>query len=104
MGDRNGPEHAKVNKEQHLQLKVCIDDFMKSKKNDVGVSGRQQYETSMSLLISVFGEEFLVTEFTGKEVIKFKNVVLETKSGRYINGVEQTLSPLCQDSCRLSFS
>lgn len=89
---RKVERNLKVNKEQHLQLKVCIDDFMKSKKNDVGVSGRQQYETSMSLLISVFGEEFLVTEFTGKEVIKFKNVVLETKSGRYINGVEQTLS------------
>ncbi|APE05740.1 hypothetical protein BM528_08115 [Alteromonas sp. RW2A1] len=89
---RKAERNLKVKREHHLQLKVCIDNFMKSKINDVGLSGRQQYETSTNLLLSVFGEEFLVTEFTGKEVIKFKNVVLEMKSGRYIKGIEQTLS------------
>lgn len=42
----------------------------------------------LNLLLLVFDEKFLVIEFFGKEVIKFKNVVMGMKLGWYINGVE----------------
>jgi integrase len=88
---RKAERKAKIERERHLTLRICIAEFRKSKFAEVGISGQQQYDTSLNLLQSIFGDEFLVTEFTGQEVIKFKNALLETKSGRKLKGIEQTL-------------
>ncbi|GBL05792.1 hypothetical protein KUL10_31220 [Glaciecola sp. KUL10] len=88
---RRAERNVNVKNNEHLRLQICVAEFTKSKFKEVGKSGAQQYNTTLKLLLSIFGNDKLVTDFCGKDVIKFKNTILNIKSGRKDNGVEQTL-------------
>jgi integrase len=82
---------AKVRNNQNLLLETCIDDFCCGKFKEAGRSSQQQYRTSFDALIALFGASFIVSEFSAQHAFDFQKTLLNTKSGRFINGVEQTL-------------
>jgi integrase len=90
---RKSERQVKARSLKHLRLATCVKHFKKSKFAENGNSSAQQFTTSLNLLLSIFGDDKLVTEFTGEDVIAFKNAVQDIDSGRKKKGVMQKLTP-----------
>jgi len=66
----------------HKRLDTCIHNFCLSQFKTVGESAQAQYKKSFAVLTKLVGGDKLVTEFTVEDALKYKNTVINTKSGR----------------------
>lgn len=86
---RRVERQQKVEDNKHQRLDTCIENFCLSQFKTVGESAQAQYKKSFEVLVSTFGAEKLVSEFSVEDALRFKNVVIKMESGR---GNENTLS------------
>ncbi|MEH6710115.1 MAG: tyrosine-type recombinase/integrase [Paraglaciecola polaris] len=89
---RRVERNNKIEKNKNNLLKTCIDDFCSSKFREVGASSQQQYRKSFEVMVSVLGEDFLVSELDPEQAKKVKHAILKLPSGRLQDGIEQKLS------------
>lgn len=89
---RRAERKVESERNAHLHLGTCIDQFCVGKFQEVDSSAQQQYRTSFKMLRDLLGEDLLVTTVDRECVLRVREHVQSLPSGRQKRGQATTLS------------